>query len=53
MGKLSPELRALAEVAGLDGDSLKRAKQYRVGGLRGYGNAINVMAAEAFIRAAA
>lgn len=53
MGKLSPELRAVAEMAELDGESLKRAKQYRIGGLRGYGNAINVMAAEAFIRAAA
>nr|WP_241017124.1 DNA cytosine methyltransferase [Paraburkholderia sp. Ac-20342] len=51
MGKLSPELRRLAELASLDGASLKRAKAYRVGTLRGYGNAINVEAAAEFIRA--
>lgn len=52
MGKLSPEQRRLAELAGLDAASLKRAKAYRVGTLRGYGNAINVEAAAAFIEAA-
>ncbi|WP_144149404.1 DNA cytosine methyltransferase [Paraburkholderia sp. BCC1884] len=52
MGKLSTEQRRLAELAGLDSASLKRAKAYRVGTLRGYGNAINVEAAAEFIRAA-
>lgn len=49
MGALPPELQRLAEVAGLSNASLKRAKQYRVGGLRAYGNAINALAAQAFI----
>jgi DNA (cytosine-5)-methyltransferase 1 len=39
MGALSPELRGLAELAGLSGDSLKRAKNYRTSSLKGYGNA--------------
>jgi DNA (cytosine-5)-methyltransferase 1 len=52
MGTLSPELRRLAEMAGLDAASLKRAKAYRVGALRGYGNAINPWQAAEFIRAA-
>jgi hypothetical protein len=36
-------------VAGIDGNSLKRAKAYRVGTLRGYGNAISPEPAIAFI----
>jgi hypothetical protein len=39
-------------VAGLDAASLKRAKAYRVGSLRGYGNAINPHQAAEFIKAA-
>lgn len=49
VGALSPELQRLAEVAGLSSASLKRAKAYRVGALRGYGNAINAEAARLFI----
>jgi DNA (cytosine-5)-methyltransferase 1 len=49
MGKLSAGQRRLAELAGLDAASLKRAKGYRVGSLRGYGNAINGDAATAWI----
>ncbi|WCM21429.1 DNA cytosine methyltransferase [Paraburkholderia bryophila] len=52
MGVLGPELRRLAKVAGLDAASLKRAKAYRVGALRGYGNSINPWQAAEFIRAA-
>ena len=52
MGKLSTGLRRLVEMAGLDAASLKRAKAYRVGSLRGYGNAINPHQAAEFIRAA-
>jgi hypothetical protein len=52
MGKLDPGARRLAEVAGLDAASLARAKSYRVESLRGYGNAINIEAACAFIEAA-
>ena len=51
MGAMSSELRGLAELAGLSGDSLKRAKQYRVQQLKGYGNAINAQAATVFIEA--
>ena len=51
MGKLGAEQRRLAEMAGLDAASLKRAKAYRVGTLRGYGNAINPIQAAEFIRA--
>lgn len=50
MGKLSPEQQRLACLAGLDAQSLKRAKRYRVATLRGYGNAIVPDAAAAFIR---
>jgi DNA (cytosine-5)-methyltransferase 1 len=49
MGTLRPGLRRLAELAGLDGASLKRAKEYRVESLRGYGNAINAQAAKTFV----
>ncbi|CAE6839484.1 hypothetical protein R75777_07000 [Paraburkholderia nemoris] len=52
MGKLSTGLRRLVEMAGLDAASLKRAKAYRVGTLRGYGNAINPHQAAEFIKAA-
>ena len=52
MGKLSTGLRRLVEVAGLNAASLKRAKSYRVGTLRGYGNAINPHQAAEFIKAA-
>lgn len=52
MGKISAEQQRLASVAGLDGSSLKRAKAYRVGTLRGFGNAINRIAAAEFIAAA-
>lgn len=49
MGVIDARLRGLAEVAGLDGASLKRAKAYRVGALRGYGNAIVLEQAARFI----
>ena len=49
VGAMSPELRGLAELAGLSGASLKAAKAYRTGSLKGYGNAINAKAAQAFI----
>ncbi|WP_234775227.1 DNA cytosine methyltransferase [Paraburkholderia tropica] len=52
VGKLSAEQQRLASLAGLDGASLKRAKAYRVGTLRGFGNAINRVAAAEFIAAA-
>jgi DNA (cytosine-5)-methyltransferase 1 len=51
MGALSPEQGRLAGVARLDGASLARAKRYRTGSLRGYGNAINAEQAIAFIEA--
>lgn len=49
MGSMPSGIRRLAEMAGLDGDSLSRAKSYRIGGLRGYGNALNAEAATTFI----
>lgn len=51
MGTLSPELRELAEMAGLDALSLAGAKRHRIGSLRGYGNAIDAEATVDFIRA--
>lgn len=42
-------LERLASLAGLDNASLARAKSYRVGALRGYGNAINPEQARVFI----
>lgn len=51
MGRMLSETQRLAEVAGLSKQSLKRAKSFRVGSLRGYGNAINSEVAEGFIRA--
>ena len=51
LGTSSAELRRLAEMAGLDGKSLARAKAYRVGTLGGYGNAINIEQTTEFVRA--
>ena len=51
MGKLPPDIRRLAEMAGLDGASLRRAKRHRIGAVAGYGNAIVPDVAAAFIRA--
>lgn len=51
MGALDAGVRGLAEMAGLDAASLRRAKSYRVGSLKAYGNAINAVQAEQFIRA--
>lgn len=51
LGKLSPELRRLAEVAGLDAASLRRAKGYRIECLKGYGNAIVPQQAALFVEA--
>lgn len=50
MVQLRAGLRGMAELAGLDGASLRLAKSYRVGALRGYGNAINPEQAAEFIR---
>ena len=50
LGKSSAELQRLAEMAGLDGKSLARAKAYRVGTLGGFGNAINIEQATEFVR---
>ena len=49
LGRLSPEQQRLADLAGADGASLRRAKANRVGRLRGYGNAIIPQVAAAFI----
>lgn len=51
MGKLSPDVKRLAEMAGLDGASLRRAKRHRIGAVAGYGNAIVPQVAAAFIKA--
>lgn len=51
MGRLCPQRRALAAMAGLDAQSLQLAKSHRVGALRGYGNAINAEVATGFIQA--
>lgn len=51
MGKLSPRLRELASVAGLDRTSLKAAKSFRTVQLRGYGNAIVPQQAAEFVKA--
>lgn len=50
LGALSPGVARHAMVAGCDADSLKRAKRYRVGSLRGYGNAINLQVAAEWIK---
>lgn len=52
MGAGGAELRRLAGVASLDGESLDRAKAYRIGALRAYGNAINAEQATAFCEVA-
>lgn len=51
LGTSGPGLQRLATMAGADRDSLERAKRYRVGTLKGYGNAINPWAAVEFILA--
>jgi DNA (cytosine-5)-methyltransferase 1 len=51
MGTMRPELRELAEMAGLDKQSLAAAKAHRIGSLKGYGNAIISEVAVAFILA--
>lgn len=51
MGSMQPALRQLAELDGLGNKSLARAKRNRVGRLTGYGNAIVVPLAQAFIEA--
>lgn len=48
---LPPELRKIAHSRGLDAKSLAAAKSYRIGSLKGYGNAIISEAAAAFIAA--
>lgn len=52
MGTLGAGLEQLAVLAGVDASSLRDAKRYRVGSLRGYGNAICIETAQRFIRAA-
>jgi hypothetical protein len=49
MGTLGAGLERLCVVAGADKDSLGRAKAYRIGTLKGYGNAISPEPAIAFI----
>ena len=49
LGTTSPEFQRLCNLAGVDGASLKRAKSYRVGTLKCYGNAISPEPAIAFI----
>jgi transposase len=49
MGRLSPEQRELAKLAGLSPASLKKAKANRVGRLRGFGNAIVPQEAAEFV----
>ena len=51
LGNLSPEQRELAEMAGLDGGTLKGAKNYRIKTIQGYGNAIVPQVAAEFIMA--
>lgn len=50
MGAADPRLAGLAEMAGLDGASLKRAKRHRIAALKIYGNAIAPPVAAQFIR---
>jgi hypothetical protein len=47
-----PGVEGLAGVAGLDGPSLRRAKSFRVGALRAFGNAIVAEQARIFIECA-
>lgn len=51
LGSGSAELRRLARVAGLDSKSLARAKAFRIGTLRGYGNAVDAEATREFCEA--
>ena len=51
MARMQPEVRRLAEMAGLSNYSLKRAKSFRIGSLRGYGNALCAPVAQGFIEA--
>lgn len=51
MASCGAELGSMAKLAGLDGKSLARAKGYRTGTLKGFGNAIVPQAAAEFIRA--
>jgi hypothetical protein len=51
MAVLSPELRKLARLAGIDGKSLKAAKAARRVGLKGAGNAIVPQVAAEFVAA--
>lgn len=48
MGALDAGFRRLADVAGLDGSSLRRAQSYRVGAISAYGNALQLMQATEF-----
>jgi hypothetical protein len=50
MDAMPPELRRLAEMAGLGRQSLARAKGFRTRALSGYGNAIVAPLAAAFVR---
>lgn len=52
LGDLSPELRRMAEVAGLDDRSLILARRYRVGSLKAFGNAIVAALAAEFVSVA-
>ena len=52
MANISAAQTRLAAMAGIDGASLKRAKSYRLGTLRGSGNAIVPQVAATFIEAA-
>lgn len=51
MGTLSAGVEQLVDLAGCDARGLRDAKRYRVGSLKGYGNAICVEQAEGWMRA--
>lgn len=51
MGTLSAGVEQLVDLAGCDARSLRDAKRYRVGSLKGYGNAICIEQAEGWMRA--
>lgn len=48
MGALDAGFRRLADMAGVDGRSLKRAQSYRVGAITAYGNALQLVQATEF-----
>ena len=48
LGTVDAGIRRMAEMAGLDGSSLRRAKSYRTGALKGYGNALDIHTAAEF-----